>query len=75
VVTASSDKTARLWDAAIMTDKDTREDIALLAELAQATGGVTWENCRAGRESQIGDSRIGHSIAGEDRCEIPGVIF
>jgi hypothetical protein len=43
VVTASSDKTARLWDAAIMTDKDTREDIALLAELAQATGGVTWE--------------------------------
>ena len=41
VVTASTDGTARLWDAAIMTDKDTREDILLLAELAEATGGVT----------------------------------
>ena len=35
--------TARLWDAVIMTDKDTREDILLLAELAEATGGVTLE--------------------------------
>jgi dipeptidyl aminopeptidase/acylaminoacyl peptidase len=41
VVTASADKTARVWDAAIMTDKNTREDILLLAELAEATGGLT----------------------------------
>ena len=43
VVTASQDNTARLWDAVIVTDKDTREDIFLLAELAEATGGVTLE--------------------------------
>jgi WD40 domain-containing protein len=43
VVTASSDKTARLWDAAIMTDRDTRDDIVALAEVAQATGSVTLE--------------------------------
>jgi Novel STAND NTPase 1/WD domain, G-beta repeat len=43
VVTASMDKTARLWDAASMTDKGTREDILLLAELAEATAGVTLE--------------------------------
>jgi WD40 repeat protein len=43
VVTASLDKTARLWDAAIMTDKDTTEDILSLAELAEATGGMTLE--------------------------------
>jgi dipeptidyl aminopeptidase/acylaminoacyl peptidase len=43
VVTASFDKTARLWDAAIVTEKDTREDSLLLAELAEATGGVTLE--------------------------------
>ena len=43
VVTASRDKTARLWDAVIATDKDTRADIFLLAELAEATGGITLE--------------------------------
>ena len=42
-MTASEDNTARLWDAAIVTDKDTREDILLLAELAEATGGVALE--------------------------------
>jgi dipeptidyl aminopeptidase/acylaminoacyl peptidase len=42
VVTASQDKTARLWDAATATDKDTSEDILLLAELAEATGGGTF---------------------------------
>jgi hypothetical protein len=42
-VVITDDKTARRWDAAIMTDKDTREDILLLAELAEATGGVTLE--------------------------------
>jgi hypothetical protein len=42
VVTAS-DNTARLWDVRIMTDKDTTEDILLLVELTEATGGVTLE--------------------------------
>jgi len=42
VVTASH-KTARLWDAVIVTDKDTREDILLFAELAEASGGATLE--------------------------------
>jgi WD40 repeat protein len=41
VVTASMDKTPQVRDVAIMTDKDTREDILLLGELAKATGGVT----------------------------------
>jgi dipeptidyl aminopeptidase/acylaminoacyl peptidase len=41
VVTASFEKTARLWDTMIVTDKDTIEDVLLLAELAEATGGVT----------------------------------
>src|SRR5262249_37831838 len=43
VVTASWDKTARLWDIVIAMDKDTNEDIFLLAELGEATGGVTLE--------------------------------
>jgi dipeptidyl aminopeptidase/acylaminoacyl peptidase len=43
VVTASADKAARLWDAVMATKKDTKEDVFLLAELAEATGGVTWE--------------------------------
>jgi hypothetical protein len=43
VVTASADQTARLWDVPIMRDEDKREDILLLAELAEATGGVTLE--------------------------------
>jgi hypothetical protein len=41
VLTASEDNTALLWDAVIVTDKDTGED--LLAELAEATGGATLE--------------------------------
>jgi len=43
VVTASWDKTARLWDVVIVTDKDAREDVLLLAELAETTGGATLE--------------------------------
>jgi hypothetical protein len=43
VATASADKTARLWDSVIVTNKETKEDIFLLAELAEATGGVTWK--------------------------------
>jgi hypothetical protein len=43
VVTASGDKTARLWDAEIVADKDTTEDVLLLAELAEDTGGVSLE--------------------------------
>jgi hypothetical protein len=41
IVTASFEKTARLWDTVIVTDKDTTEDVLLLAELAESTGGVT----------------------------------
>ena len=48
VVTASQDKTARLWDAAIVPDKDTTEDILLLVELAEATGGVALETVGQG---------------------------
>src|SRR5204862_2447576 len=48
VVTASWDKTARLWDAMTVTHKDTREDILLFAELAEATGVVALETV-AGR--------------------------
>jgi hypothetical protein len=43
VVTASNDKTARLWDAASVTDKDTREDILLLADLAEASCDMALE--------------------------------
>jgi hypothetical protein len=42
-VTASRDKTAQVWDAASATDKDTPEDILLLAELAEATAGMALE--------------------------------
>ena len=43
MVTASWDKTARVWDVVIVTDKDTEEDVLLLAELAEAMAGVTLE--------------------------------
>ena len=43
MVTASWDHTARLWDAVIVTDKDAKGDILLLAELAEANGGVALE--------------------------------
>jgi WD40 domain-containing protein len=43
VLTASQDQTVRLWDAVIVTAKDARDDILLLAELAEATGGVILE--------------------------------
>jgi hypothetical protein len=41
VVTASYDKTARIWDAATITKQDTPADVLLLADLAEATGGLT----------------------------------
>jgi WD40 repeat protein len=40
VVTASSDGTARVWDVPAVNSIDTREDLLLLADLAEATGGV-----------------------------------
>jgi WD40 domain-containing protein len=40
VLTASDDKAARLWDLPSITDKDTEEEGRLLADLAEATGGV-----------------------------------
>jgi hypothetical protein len=43
VVTASADGTARVWDAVSVTDKDTKKDILLFAELAEATAGMAWE--------------------------------
>jgi WD40 repeat protein len=43
VLTASQDSTAEAWDAVTVTDKDTREDVLLLADLAEATGGVALE--------------------------------
>ena len=43
IVTASTDKTARLWDAASLTYKGTKEDILLLAELAEVSAAVSWE--------------------------------
>jgi WD40 repeat protein len=46
VVTASWDKTAQLWDVVIVTDKDITEDVLLLAELAEATAGVSLETVR-----------------------------
>jgi dipeptidyl aminopeptidase/acylaminoacyl peptidase len=63
VVTASLDKTARVWDAVSVTDKDTREDVLLLAELAEAMAGVTLqtvegaENLRLLAPEQIIDLR------------------
>ena len=40
-------------------DKDKREHILLLAELAEATGAVTLETVGQGRESQIAGPRKG----------------
>ena len=40
VVTASEDKTARLWDFPTISIQDSAEDLLLLADLAEATGGV-----------------------------------
>jgi len=40
VLTASDDKTARLWDLPTVTDEDTVEEMRLLADLAEATGGA-----------------------------------
>jgi WD40 domain-containing protein len=43
IVTASGDRTARLWDSVSATDKDTTDDVLLLAELAEAASGVALE--------------------------------
>ena len=40
VVTASGDGTARVWDIPTITRKDTADDAYLLADLAEATGGL-----------------------------------
>ena len=46
VVTASFDHTARLWDVPTLSskDKETPEDVLLLAELAEATGRLALQN-------------------------------
>ena len=38
-MTASEDTTARVWDVPTVTSKDSAEDVALLAELAEASSG------------------------------------
>jgi hypothetical protein len=40
VVTASWDRTARVWDIPIITKKDSDADVNLLADLTEATGGL-----------------------------------
>jgi WD40 repeat protein len=40
VVTASFDKTARVWDIPTITRKDSADDVNLLADLTEATGGL-----------------------------------
>jgi hypothetical protein len=40
VVTASKDKTARVWDIPTITRKDSADDANLLADLAEAAGGL-----------------------------------
>jgi hypothetical protein len=43
VVSASWDGTVRLWDVPTISSKDVREDVFLLADLAEATGGVAMQ--------------------------------
>jgi WD domain, G-beta repeat len=40
VVTASEDQTARLWDFPTINNSDSAEDVLMLADLAEATGGI-----------------------------------
>jgi len=53
VMTISEDETARLWDVPTMTDQDIREDILLLADLAEAAGGVTLETVGEGENLKL----------------------
>jgi WD40 repeat protein len=41
VVTASNDNRAQVWDVPAISSRDATEDVLLLADLAEATGGVT----------------------------------
>ena len=75
VVTASDDKTARLWDVPTTSDKDTAEDVRLLADLAEATGGVAVQAFGADGDFSCADSRSGQSNAGENRCQLRRAIF
>ena len=52
-MTISEDETARLWDVPTMTDQDIREDILLLADLAEAAGGVTLETVGEGENLKL----------------------
>ena len=44
VVTVSRNNTARLWDVPTLSNEDSREDVLLLADLAEASGGVSLES-------------------------------
>jgi len=43
VVTTSDDKTVRLWDFPATSNEDSPEDVLMLADLAEATGGFGLE--------------------------------
>jgi len=51
VVTASSDKTARVWDIPTIITKDSADDANLLADLAEATGGLALQAFGHGTKS------------------------
>jgi WD40 repeat protein len=53
VVTVSDDETARVWEAVIATDRDTTEDVLLLADLAEATAGVALETIGQGENLKL----------------------
>ena len=65
VVTASEDNTARLWDAVIVTDKDTKEDIFYLLNWLGPTAVSLWK-LSVRQRIQIADTRTKCGDSGED---------
>jgi hypothetical protein len=75
VVTASADKTARLWDLPAVTKKDTKEDILLLSALSETMGGVTLESAeRAENFTTLRSEPIG-AIREKIAAKLTGVPF
>jgi WD40 repeat protein len=52
-VVIASDDTAWLWDVVVVTHKDTKADILLLAELAEAAGGLTLKTVKGGKNLTV----------------------
>ena len=75
VVTASWDKTARVWDTMIVTDKDTERDVLLLAELAEATAGVSLETVEQAENLKLLTPEQIRVSWGEDRRRICTSVF